>query len=177
MAAIDFVKRAAVYGLLGCLGCSDPVHDSAVAALGGEDPNVPAGPNHRPGQPCLVCHGGAGPASIQFGVGGTVYAVKGRSGPAVGALVRIEDSDGQVNEPKTNSVGNFFVSSATFAPHFPVQVQVTSPDGNQTSQMFSTSNRDGSCADCHGPSPGPSSPGPVFVYFNAVDTGGDGGSD
>ena len=55
---------------------SNPVHDNEVAALGPEDPSVPPGPDHRPGQPCLVCHGGSGPASAQFAVGGTVYAAQ-----------------------------------------------------------------------------------------------------
>jgi hypothetical protein len=57
---------------LAAVGCDDPVHDDAVTALGGEDPNVPIGALHRPGQPCLVCHGGSGPAALAFSVGGTV---------------------------------------------------------------------------------------------------------
>ena len=57
------------------LGCNDATHDEEVAALGAEDPAVPPGPDHRPGQPCLTCHGGIGPAKQQFSIGGTVYAV------------------------------------------------------------------------------------------------------
>ena len=43
--------------------CVDETHELQVQALGGEAPGVPKGPLHRPGQPCLVCHGEAGPAS------------------------------------------------------------------------------------------------------------------
>ena len=48
--------------------CGDPVHDARVAALGDERPGVPAGPNHRPGQPCLACHGGDGPSDVELAV-------------------------------------------------------------------------------------------------------------
>ncbi len=45
--------------------CSDPVHDSEVAALGGET-DIPQGEYHRAGQPCGVCHGQEGPAYARF---------------------------------------------------------------------------------------------------------------
>jgi hypothetical protein len=61
-----------------------------------------------------------------------------------------------------------------FQLHYPIQMKVISSNGAQTSQMFTVSNRDGSCADCHSNPPGPISPGPVFVFPNL---GGDGGSD
>ena len=71
--------------------CVDEVHDQEVAALGPEQPGVPPGPTHRPGQPCVTCHGGSGPAHTQFSVGGTAYEVEGQPAPAVGASVVIED--------------------------------------------------------------------------------------
>jgi hypothetical protein len=158
-------------GLL-LLSCSDPVHDNAVQSLGPEDPLVGPGPDHRPGQPCLACHGGAGPAIARFVVGGTVYATQGGRQPADRALVQIEDVDGHIVIATTNSAGNFYVSVGESELRYPTQVAVSSSKGDQTSQMFSLSNRDGSCADCHLSPAGPTSPGPVFVY-PAVDVGGD----
>ena len=40
--------------------CVDESHELQVQALGAEVPGVPMGPLHRPGQPCLVCHGDQG---------------------------------------------------------------------------------------------------------------------
>ena len=61
------------------VGCSvvedvlDPVHARQVAALGGDPSGQRNGPTHRPGQPCLVCHGGLGPGGPDLSVGGTIY--------------------------------------------------------------------------------------------------------
>src|SRR6202020_2306636 len=88
---------------------ANPVHDNEVAALGPEPTGSP-GPDHRPGQPCLVCHGGSGPASLQFAVAGTVY--QAQSGAAVGqngAVVSLNDTNGVTATATTNSVGNFWV--------------------------------------------------------------------
>jgi hypothetical protein len=115
-----------------------------------------------------------GPASIQFNLGGTVYLTQGRSMPASQALVQIEDIDGHILKVSTNSAGNFFVAPSQGQFHYPIQMHVTSSDGSQTEQMFSVSNRDGSCADCHVHPPGPNSPGVVFVFPN-LNLGGDAG--
>jgi hypothetical protein len=148
------------------LSCGDPLHDQIVQSLGPENPGVAPGPEHRPGQPCLVCHGGMGPASVQFNLGGTVYMTEGRSEPAIQALVQIEDIDGHITQVPTNSAGNFFVAPSQAQFHYPIQMHVTSSDGRQIEQMFSVSNRAGSCADCHVNPPGPLSPGVVFLFPN-----------
>jgi hypothetical protein len=148
---------------LASAACVDAVHDDAVQALGPEAPGVPPSGLHRAGQPCVTCHGGSGPASVQFSVGGTVYAVFGRSGPAVNALVQIEDVDGNTFTATTNEVGNFWVLPAQFAPHYPTQMQVTSADGNDSQSMATVASRDGSCADCHKGVRSSTSPGPVYV--------------
>jgi hypothetical protein len=160
---------ALALGSAATMGCDDALHDQIVTSLGPEKPGVPPGPLHRPGQPCLACHGGEGPAKVQFSVGGTVYAVRGQPGPAVGALVQVQDIDGRywTSEP-TNAVGNFFVLEASFAPDFPIRMEVR--DGNTTQQMQTYSAREGSCAVCHSSPPGPSSAGPVYVAL------GDGGT-
>jgi hypothetical protein len=156
------------------LGCGDPVHDALVASLGPENPNVPPGPLHRPGQPCLACHGGEGPASLQFSVGGTVYAVRGQPEPAVGPCVQIEDIQGQYwTSAATNTVGNFFVAEADFAPVFPIRMALASCDsGFILQQMQTSAARDGSCADCHSNPTGPTSAGPVYLAVGGAVDGG-----
>jgi len=160
---------AALWALLAPIACVDIVHEDEVQALGPEAPGVPPGPLHRPGQPCVTCHGGSGPGSQQLAIGGTVYAVQGESAPAVGAVVQIEDIDGHFWTVQTNEAGNFFVTTAEWQPHYPVgSIQVTL--GDVTQSMFTHVGRDGSCADCHQATPGPTSPGPI--YINLADAGG-----
>jgi len=142
--------------------CVDETHDEEVAALGPEQAGVPPGPDHRPGQPCITCHGGSGPAKTQFSVGGTVYEIEGQTMPAVGASVTIEDIDGHLWTVSTNSVGNFFVLLSDFAPHYPTQPTVTPANGPAISMATHVS-RDGSCADCHANPAGPTSAGPVYA--------------
>lgn len=149
------------------LSCNDAEHDLQVSALGPEDPAVPAGPDHRPGQPCLVCHGGAGPAHTQFSVAGTVYAFEGSVARAVGAIAQIEDVDGVVYNAKTNTAGNFFVSPSDFTPHYPTYNQVMSADGSKSQGMVTLVNREGSCGTCHVSPRGPDSQGPVYLALPA----------
>jgi hypothetical protein len=153
--------------------CADPVHDDAVAALGPEDPNVSPGPLHRPGQPCLTCHGTEGPASLVFSLGGTVVEARGQGAPAVNAYVQAEDVDGNYWTVQTNAAGNFYVETTHFEPVYPIRMTVVSEDMTVSQSMTTSSSRDGSCADCHGPTAGPRSTGPV--YLNLV-LGGDGGA-
>jgi hypothetical protein len=156
---------------LASVSCVDEVHNEEVAALGPEVGSP--GPTHRPGQPCLTCHGGSGPSGKQFSVGGTVYLFQGGSQPAPGTVVQIEDIDGQFWNVTANSAGNFFVLLSDFAPHYPTQMQVTSSDGTVTQQMLTHVGRDGSCADCHTATAGPTSAGEV--YLNAAPPPPDGG--
>ena len=158
-------------GCAGCLGlatmavalvdCVDATHDDQVAALGGEAPGVPTGPEHRPGQPCLVCHGGQGPGSTVFSVAGTVYALEQNSAPAVGAQVQVEDITGAAFVEPTNAAGNFYFTASQWQPTFPIKMQVAL--GASTEQMLTAAGRDGSCAACHQASAGPSSPGPIYA--------------
>jgi hypothetical protein len=150
-------------------GCLDAVHDDEVQALGPEVSGVPAGPLHRPGQPCLTCHGGIGPASTQFSAGGTLYALQGQSAAAISAMVQIEDILGNVWTGKTNAAGNFYVLPSQFSPHYPTQMTVLAADAPSTAaiQMMTVASRDGSCADCHKNPAGPTSPGPVYVEMGS----------
>ncbi len=155
----------------------DPVHDDEVTALGGEQPGVPPGPTHRPGQPCLVCHGGSGPASAQFSIGGTIY--QAQSGALVGqngATVSQEDTNAFSTTATTNSVGNFWVPTSQWAPTFPVHVNaVTFRD--VTVNMETHIGRDGSCATCHFDPPGGDLVGHIYLAPGDEPSGGfpDGG--
>jgi hypothetical protein len=153
------------------LGCGDPVHDDAVRALGPEDPAVPPGPLHRPGQPCLACHGAEGPASLRLTLGGTVYDTNAGTTPAVNAYVQTEDIGGNYWTVQTNAAGNFFVEAAHFEPAYPIRMTVVSSDMSVSQQMSTYSARDGSCADCHAAPAGPRSPGPVYLNLVLGDGG------
>jgi hypothetical protein len=162
-----FVYPAVVAMLPALATCVDATHDQQVQALGGEVNGVPPGPDHRPGQPCLVCHGGQGPASGQLSVAGTAYAVYQQSTPAVGASVQIEDITGAVFTLRTNEVGNFYIPVQDWQPTYPLgQIQVSL--GPASEQMTTHVGRDGSCCSCHQSQAGPTSPGSIYV---AVDQG------
>ena len=128
-------------------GCSDPVVDDAIDALGPEAPGVPEGPLHRPGQPCVLCHSSSGPGDLEMSFGGTVYQYPGDPRPLAGAFVDFIDSTGATYTTATNCAGNFFVQPADYSPHFPVWV--TLRYGGVPVEMSSPIFREGSCAVCH----------------------------
>ena len=153
--------------------CGDPTHSNAVDALGPEPSGGP-GPTHRPGQPCLVCHGGSGPGNAQFIFAGTIYQTADAKDPAAGVDVALIDAapfaadastGAGVIHAKSNAAGNFYVPVADFAPSYPVHVHLTAPDddGTRKVQMTSHIGRDGSCAGCHVDPAGSRSPGHVFL--------------
>jgi hypothetical protein len=150
-----------VASLLTAASCIDATHDAQVQALGGEAPGVPPGPNHRPGQPCVLCHGEAGPASSLFSVAGTVYETQGQMAPAVGADVTLVDDRGNKVVARTNGVGNFYMTPSVYAPTFPINVSIL--QGTSAAMMMGRIGRDGSCAACHTNPPGAISPGQVYV--------------
>jgi hypothetical protein len=132
--------------------CVDPVHDDAVEALGPERRGVRPGPNHRPGQPCLTCHGAAGPAEPEFSVAGTVYLARGVLEPVSAVTVHLEDATGATRDPRSNEVGNFYVGRTDWAPVFPVKVTLRDPradTANGEKKMETLIRESASCADCH----------------------------
>ena len=139
--------------------CVDESHELQVQALGGEAQGVSPGPLHRPGQPCLTCHGADGPSSHQFVMAGTVFAVEGERGPAPNVQVVLEDVTGSFYATTTNEAGNFYVQEGEWSPTMPVSPQI--PKARQ--EMMSYVQRGGSCADCHTLTRGPTSPGPVYL--------------
>lgn len=142
----------------------DPFHSDAVAALGPETRGVRRGPLHRPGQPCLTCHGGAGPAHFVMSVAGTVYQQDNGRVPFANALVKLTDSRGHHIVTGTNCAGNFFVQPAEFTPVYPMWVAVSY--GGQDTNMNTPIFRWGSCGGCHVDPRGPSSPGHVFFQLS-----------
>jgi hypothetical protein len=152
--------------------CSDPVHDTAISALGDENPNIPVGEYHRAGQPCVTCHTASGPASsYPFALGGTVFAI---AGPAVGvenAYVAMTDTLGSSYIAKTNCVGNWYVTKAQWDPAFPIFVRVYKDGLSRT--MQGQIGRERSCANCHKDSRATSlakysSVGHVYLYTSDV---------
>lgn len=128
------------------IACTDPVHQERVAALGEEAAGTPPGPLHRPGQPCLVCHGPEGPAETEYAIAGTVYRSPSDPGPVEGAEIVVRDANGARHRALTNAAGNFTID-ASDAPRFPVYVEVQNND--VITHMTTPINRDGSCASCH----------------------------
>jgi hypothetical protein len=128
------------------VGCGDPVHDALVDALGPET-TVPRGPLHRAGQPCLVCHDGAGPGRMVFSVAGTVYEHETSKKALAGGTVQLTDATGAKHIAQTNCAGNFFVQQVDWDPTFPLHVALAY--GALTQKMTTHIGRDGGCATCH----------------------------
>ncbi len=136
------------------VSCTDPVRDNQIAQLGDEDPAVPQGPEHRPGQPCVVCHSAGGPASnAPFVVAGTVFATKGKADGADGVTVFLVDSVGARRSADTNGAGNFFVTESDWKDiSFPIKAGIKKDKDQEV--MNTTINREGSCNFCHKPGQG-----------------------
>jgi hypothetical protein len=161
-AAGDAMQPAVICAALVLVtSCADPVHDRAVDALGPEAPGVRPGPKHRPGQPCLTCHGGDGPSSLIMSFAGTVYQHESSNDPAEGAIVRVVDAEQRTYETPTNSAGNFWIPAGRFEPTFPVSAAVTL--GQYSGVMRTTMRLDGSCNGCHVHPQNASSPGRLWV--------------
>jgi hypothetical protein len=159
--------KSIAFGVLAAacaLGACDPVRSSAVDALGGEAPGVPHGPNHRPGQPCLLCHDGKFGDAREFSVAGTVFENAGSKQGMSGVTVTLTDADGKKGTMRTNTAGNFYAAPSEWTPRYPVKVALSF--GDKTVQMTSHVGRDGSCAGCHFDPQGPDTPG--HVYFDGA---------
>lgn len=140
-------------------GCEDPVLAEKIAALGPEDPAVPPGPLHRPGQPCLLCHG-SGVAS-RLSVAGTVFRTPDSRRPIGGVEVRLIDAARRWFIAHTNCAGNFAVTPGEYEPVMPLWVSL-SGQGLHI-DMESAMNKDGDCGTCHQSDKSPASAGPVYL--------------
>jgi hypothetical protein len=159
--------------------CSDPVHDARVSALGGEKGGVPAGPNHRGGQPCLTCHGGDGPSSLELSVAGTVFQTAAPdSPPLAGVTVTVFDATqladgGAPRTVTTNAAGNFYFPRSSWSPAYPLHdISVSLPGVDTPTLMHTNVGRDGSCATCHFDPKGNNSHGHIYFVLEAADLPG-----
>jgi hypothetical protein len=141
-------------------GC-DPELASQVAALGPETAGIAPGPNHRPGQPCLVCHRDGGAAQPTFAMAGTIYRQKGVAQTIGNVDVELTDPTGRTITARSNCAGNFYIAPADFPLAYPVWVALRS--GAHSIEMESPIYREGSCATCHGNQVGPTSAGPAYL--------------
>ncbi len=130
--------------VIACNG-SDPIPQEVVDGLPAETGSPSA--QHRPGQPCLVCHSTYGAAEPQFAVAGTVYkedAMTGALAAAPNVKVEIFDSASPSRFACTNAAGNFFIEKDKWADlTYPLKVKA----GTRT--MNSIIGREGSCGSCH----------------------------
>ena len=159
------MKRVALVFIL--LACADPVNSAEQSALGPEDPGVPRGETHRPGQPCFVCHS-------DFAAAGTVYQ-DDLVTPFEGASVTIVDAVGNQVSATTNSAGNFIIRKSDFQPTFPIGsyvddagnaitgVSVVGSDPTNPAVMLTQVGRNLGCNACHTPDRTASSPGPIYI--------------
>lgn len=143
---------------------------------------------HRPGQPCLLCHGGdyfpipAG--GLELALAGTVYgAIDDPEDRGLeGVEVVITDALGLEVRAASNRTGNFFavIDSGVSAPvqrnkgrvavpralEYPLSVLIR--QGANEQRMQTKIWRAGSCAHCHGPLPGRASVGRVYLFDGVV---------
>ncbi|MDC0749200.1 hypothetical protein [Polyangium mundeleinium] len=165
-----------VLGML--VGCGNRAVDERIAALGEEDPNVPVGEFHRPGQPCVLCHGEYLRENPVMSVGGTIYAYPTQTPeqkplPVKGVKVKLTDSFGEQYEVGTNCAGNFFIETDKWDPAFPLRAEIEYPvpgalESTKRVVMSTRISRDGSCAGCHVGNPNQGSPG--WVTCAAAET-------
>jgi hypothetical protein len=175
---------ASSFGTSSCI--NDPVHNSAVNALGDETPGYPEESQyHRPGQPCTTCHWTQGPGSNKFVLAGTVFwgqcnisdqeaqnpaIVKARCDrqPVDRAEVRVLASKGGAKCFYTNCAGNFFVREDEWnGLTYPLLVSVSKKLSNGTYKVAKMSGhigREPSCANCHDNPARAVSPGQVYLY-------------
>ncbi len=156
--------------------CGDPVHDTRVDSLGSEQSGVSPGAMHRPGQPCLTCHGGDGPANTELGVAGTIFQnASPGSPPLQGATVTVFDATqladgGAPHTITTNAAGNFFFRRSDWSPVYPLHdIAVSFPGVASPTVMHTNVGRDGSCASCHFDPRGSASRGHVYLVLDPAD--------
>ncbi len=143
-------------------GCFGQPGSRDEEALGSVD-HEPTGSLHRPGQPCLVCHGADyTPGDEVFRVAGTVYDLPSSTEGLDGVTVVLTDADGQEFRLESNRAGNFYMESDDGDPRFPLWVSIES--GGTRTRMESPIMREGSCAHCHTrEGPGRTSVGQVYL--------------
>jgi hypothetical protein len=165
-----FIAPLAALAAAALTACGNPAIDDQVKALGPEVDGVAPSEYHRPGQPCLLCHGVYGGAKPLMSVAGTIFAIPERKGkPSTGVegvIVTVTDSFGDVKTKKTNCIGNFFITADEWEPGFPLAAKIeypsTSGKGTTPAYMSTRIGRDGSCAGCHHGLRAADTPGSIY---------------
>lgn len=169
------MKRSMLVLALAVAGCGNPVVDQRIDALGPEVTGVPPSEFHRPGQPCVLCHGAYEGDTPQMVVGGTVFAYRGdekyhttiaTNTQVPNVKVHLYDTTG-THDAVTDCMGNFFVAVSDWNASFPLGVGIECPDPGSNPPTYSRGikymksriSRDGSCASCHYGPVSASSPG------------------
>jgi hypothetical protein len=156
---------------VGLSACANPAVDARIEALGEEPlPDLADFSYHRPGQPCVLCHGEYEEEEPIMTVAGTIFQTPTKRIPVENARVRVWDSSGGPPRDKlTNCVGNFWFTKEEWNPLFPlhieVEYQIEGDDDYRVQPMLSRVGREGSCAGCHQDTSDPHtqfSPGRVF---------------
>ncbi len=158
-------------------GCGNPAIDQQIAALPPEVPGVPQSEFHRPGQPCLLCHGAYVGATPEMSVAGTVFGTPVEAGqdptPVGNVTVTITDSFGVVQTKVTNCIGNFYITTDEWLPGFPLAAKIEYPSlsgtGTTPTYMNTRIGRDGSCAGCHFGARALDTPGVVYCVDAPAD--------
>ncbi|WP_168210835.1 hypothetical protein [Persicimonas caeni] len=102
----------------------------------------------HPGGDCMGCHSSNDDAP-SFAIAGTVYLDEQADDDCAGvegAIVVVEDDEGQVLELPTNRAGNFFARDADVDLSMPLQVKVRY-EGNE--KVMQEPLYSGNCYNCH----------------------------
>lgn len=152
-------------------GCPNPVQDRKIDELGGECSDVAESEFHRPGQPCVLCHGEYERQGPIMAIGGTIFATKAQATPVEGAEILLTDANGTSppNPVMSNCIGNFFVDADDWTPAYPLHAEIICPDPDSPDEprrlvMGTRIARDGSCAGCHFDRPGAHKDSPGWIY-------------
>jgi hypothetical protein len=159
MRALSFSVFTLIATTGGLVACGDPAYSDRISALGGEAAGVRPGPNHRPGQPCLACHGGSGPGP-EFSAAGTIFLKDGDLAPAENVVVTLKDANGRVASRATNNAGNFYIGKSSGLV-YPITVKIAR-DGKEV-PMNTWLNGSSGCADCHNGQTGPRGMARVYL--------------
>ena len=79
------------------------------------------------------------------------------------------DANGSMAQVTSNEVGNFYIPSSAWTPQEPISVSINCAMQMTTIAMNTHIGTDGSCAACHFGTPGPTTPGPVYLYLDPTD--------
>lgn len=161
---VTTMKRALLSSLLavslgGCLGVPTPAEEQA-NAIGHHD----EGPEHNPGQPCVLCHSA-------ITVGGTVFLQQ--SDPDTnglgGVTITLTDEEGRDFRAVSNRAGNFYFAEGgfqdaaplSFTPVFPLHARIE--QGGLEQEMRTPIHRERSCSACHSGEPDVDSVGRIYL--------------